>query len=244
MASVRSSAAWKALETHHRAVAGVHMRDLFSQDAERFSRFSLSVGEVFLDYAKNRVTAETMALLFDLARQADVEGWRDRMFRGDKINTTEGRAVLHTALRNRSGPPVLVDGEDVTAVSTDAAGNSASTTDAVGVTATDPTVDSDPPTVPDLNNSVTGDDLSGIGEPGTTITLTDANGDPIVDSNGDPVTATVAADGSWSVSDIDPDLTDGDPITFEAVVRIDTPKERDYFENGGILHYVLRQLAA
>ncbi len=115
MASLQSSPAWKALEAHHRAVAGVHMRDLFAGDGERFSRFSLTQGEVFLDYAKNRVTAETMALLFDLARQADVEGWRERMFRGDKINTTEGRAVLHTALRNRSGPPVFVDGEDVTA---------------------------------------------------------------------------------------------------------------------------------
>lgn len=115
MASLQSSAAWKALEAHHRAVAGVHMRDLFAEDAERFERFSLTQGEVFLDYAKNRITAETMALLFDLARQADVEGWRERMFRGDKINTTEGRAVLHTALRNRSGSPVLVDGEDVTA---------------------------------------------------------------------------------------------------------------------------------
>ena len=115
MASLQSSPAWKALEAHHRAVAGVHMRDLFAGDAERFSRFSLTVGEVFLDYAKNRITAGTMALLFDLARQADVEGWRERMFRGEKINTTEGRAVLHTALRNRSGPPVFVDGGDVTA---------------------------------------------------------------------------------------------------------------------------------
>ncbi|MEE8279381.1 MAG: glucose-6-phosphate isomerase, partial [Alphaproteobacteria bacterium] len=115
MASLRSSPAWKALEAHHRAVADVHMRDLFAEDGERFERFSLTVGEVFLDYSKNRVTPETMALLFDLARQADVEGWRERMFRGDRINTTEGRAVLHTALRDRSGSPVLVDGDDVTA---------------------------------------------------------------------------------------------------------------------------------
>ncbi len=68
MAFLQSSPAWKALEAHHRAVAGVHMRDLFAGDAERFSRFSLTQGEVFLDYAKNRITAETMALLFDLAR--------------------------------------------------------------------------------------------------------------------------------------------------------------------------------
>src|SRR5262249_14723632 len=73
----------------------------------------LEAGEVFVDYSKNRVTPETMRLLVALAEQQGVAEWRDRMFSGQKINGTEGRAVLHTALRNRSNRPVLVDGKDV-----------------------------------------------------------------------------------------------------------------------------------
>ncbi|MDP2057578.1 MAG: glucose-6-phosphate isomerase, partial [Thiobacillus sp.] len=91
----------------------LHMRDLFAADPARFERFSLQVGEVLLDYSKNRITDETMALLVRLAEEADVAGWRERMFGGDKINNTENRAVLHVALRNRSNRPVMVDGEDV-----------------------------------------------------------------------------------------------------------------------------------
>ena len=113
MASLKESPAWKALEAHHRAVAGVHMRDLFAADDGRYERFSLALGDMLLDYSKNRVTTETMELLVALARQADVEGWRARMFAGERINTTEGRAVLHVALRNRADAPVPVDGEDV-----------------------------------------------------------------------------------------------------------------------------------
>ena len=78
-----------------------------------FARFSLRLDDLLLDYSKNRITDETLRLLLDLARQADVAGWRDRMFAGDRINTTEQRAVLHTALRNRSNRPVAVDGKDV-----------------------------------------------------------------------------------------------------------------------------------
>ena len=77
------------------------------------SAFSLRLGDLLLDYSKHRITADTMELLFELARSMDVEGWRDRMFTGDKINATENRAVLHVALRNRSGRPILVDGSDV-----------------------------------------------------------------------------------------------------------------------------------
>ena len=102
MTSLKDSPAWKALEKHHRGMAGVHMRDLFAGDAERFDRFSLAIGDFLLDYSKNRITAETMALLTALARQADVEGWRRRMFAGERINSTEARAVLHVALRDRS----------------------------------------------------------------------------------------------------------------------------------------------
>ena len=89
------------------------MRDLFAADPGRFERFSLQVGELLLDYSKNRITDETMSLLVRLAEEADVTGWRERMFSGDKINHTENRAVLHVALRNRSNHPVMVDGEDV-----------------------------------------------------------------------------------------------------------------------------------
>ena len=94
-------------------MAAVPMRDLFSADPARFGRFSLQVGALLLDYSKNRISDETMHLLVQLAEEADVAGWRERMFNGDKINHTENRAVLHVALRNRSNRPVLVDGEDV-----------------------------------------------------------------------------------------------------------------------------------
>ena len=113
MSALTESAAWQALSRHHAQVKDVHMRDLFAQDSDRFSRFSLRLEDLLFDFSKNRVTAETMALLCDLARQADLEGWRDRMFAGEKINVTEGRAVLHTALRNRSNRPIAVDGQDV-----------------------------------------------------------------------------------------------------------------------------------
>ena len=94
-------------------MAGVHMRNLFAADPARFERFSLQVGGLLLDYSKNRITDETLGLLVRLAEEADVAGWRERMFSGDKINHTENRAVLHVALRNRSNHPVMVDGEDV-----------------------------------------------------------------------------------------------------------------------------------
>jgi glucose-6-phosphate isomerase len=103
----------RLLQAHHAQMAALHMRDLFAADPARFERFSLQVGELLLDYSKNRITDETMALLARLAGEADVAGWRERMFNGEKINHTENRAVLHVALRNRSNRPVTVDGEDV-----------------------------------------------------------------------------------------------------------------------------------
>ncbi|MBJ6610764.1 MAG: glucose-6-phosphate isomerase [Candidatus Thiothrix moscowensis] len=102
-----------ALTAHYEAIRHTHLRELFAQDPERFQRFSLQVGGILLDYSKNRITAATMQLLLQLAEAANVNGWRERMFNGDKINHTEGRAVLHTALRNRSNSPVMVDGNDV-----------------------------------------------------------------------------------------------------------------------------------
>ena len=102
-----------SLRAHQAELSGVHMRALFDADPLRFEHFSLQVGDLLLDYSKNRVTAETMKLLLQMAEDADLAGWRERMFSGDKINVTENRAVLHTALRNRSNAPVLVDGVDV-----------------------------------------------------------------------------------------------------------------------------------
>jgi len=104
---------WKALQTHYEAMRGQHMRDLFAEDNQRFSKFSLGYEDILLDYSKNRISEETMSLLFQLAREAGLEEWIRRMFNGEKINHTEKRAVLHTALRNRSDEPVMLDGQDV-----------------------------------------------------------------------------------------------------------------------------------
>ena len=105
--------AWQALEAHYKEVAPLQMRDLFTQDPKRFDKFTLRFQDILLDFSKNRITDKTLPLLLDLARQADVPGWTEKMFTGEKINTTEDRAVLHVALRNRSNRPILVDGKDV-----------------------------------------------------------------------------------------------------------------------------------
>ncbi|OGT90663.1 MAG: glucose-6-phosphate isomerase [Gammaproteobacteria bacterium RIFOXYA12_FULL_61_12] len=103
----------RKLQDHWDRMAFVSMRDLFAQDPGRFARFSLEACGILLDYSKNRVREETMGLLFELARERELPAWIERMFGGEKINTTEDRAVLHVALRNLDGPPILVDGEDV-----------------------------------------------------------------------------------------------------------------------------------
>jgi len=113
MSSLTQSHPWKALQSHFQTLSSVHMRDLFANDPKRFEKFSSRFGDILLDFSKNRITDETLRLLLDLARYAKIEEWRDRMFRGDKINITENRAVLHIALRNRSNRPILVDGQDV-----------------------------------------------------------------------------------------------------------------------------------
>jgi glucose-6-phosphate isomerase len=105
--------AWTALKSHHASIAGTHLRELFKSDPHRFKTFSRQVGSILLDFSKNRMNAETLKLLVQLAREAGVEPMRDKMFAGDRINVTEDRAVLHTALRNRSDAPVMVDGKDV-----------------------------------------------------------------------------------------------------------------------------------
>ena len=104
---------WQALKAHRKTWNDLHLRDLFAKDKERFDRFSLTLDDLLFDYSKNLITAETMKLLVQLAEESRVELMREAMFAGDRINLTEDRAVLHTALRNRSDRPVLVDGKDV-----------------------------------------------------------------------------------------------------------------------------------
>ena len=111
--SPTSLAVWPKLEAHFEQIRDAHMRRLFAEDHGRFERFSIRAEGLLLDYSKNRITAETMELLFALAREAEVEGWREAMLGGEPINRTEDRAVLHTALRNRSPEPVEVDGHNV-----------------------------------------------------------------------------------------------------------------------------------
>ena len=113
MSSLTSSSAWVALQAHYDQIKSLHMRDLFADDTGRFGKFSLRFNDILLDYSKNRITRDTVALLLDLARQAKLEQWREKMFSGAPINFTENRSVLHIALRNRSNTPILVNGEDV-----------------------------------------------------------------------------------------------------------------------------------
>jgi len=113
MTTPTTSPAWQALTAHYETLAPIHMREMFSEDSQRFERFSLRFDDILLDYSKNRITEETMRLLLDLAEQAKLKNWIERMFSGEKINITEDRAVLHVALRNRSNRPIAVDGRDV-----------------------------------------------------------------------------------------------------------------------------------
>jgi glucose-6-phosphate isomerase len=117
MAAARKSLterpAWKALEAHHQAIRSSHLRKLFADDPTRGERLTVDAVGLFLDYSKNRVTDETLRLLGQLANECDLRGRIEAMFRGDKINTTENRAVLHVALRAPRGATMLVDGVDV-----------------------------------------------------------------------------------------------------------------------------------
>ncbi|MGZ8151489.1 MAG: glucose-6-phosphate isomerase [Methylovulum sp.] len=113
MSSLTTSKAWAALQSHFHQIQNYSLRDAFSQDPNRFNKFSINFNDIFFDYSKNRITDQTLPLLIDLAKYAGLESKIDAMFSGAIINTTERRAVLHTALRNRSNRPIYVDGHDV-----------------------------------------------------------------------------------------------------------------------------------
>ncbi len=105
--------AWQALKAHYEEISGTSLRQLFAEDPTRGERFCAEGAGIFLDYSKNRITAKTLILLVQLARECGLEARRDAMFRGEKINLTENRAVLHTALRVPRGASISVDGRDV-----------------------------------------------------------------------------------------------------------------------------------
>ncbi len=110
---LKATPEWKELTTHFKQISKLEMKNLFAEDSKRFNKFSLSFNDIFFDYSKNRITAETMNKLFNLAKAADLNTWKKKMFSGSKINFTEERAVLHTALRYQGKDPVKVDGVDV-----------------------------------------------------------------------------------------------------------------------------------
>src|ERR1700751_1162367 len=111
--SITERDAWNALVAHYRNVRELHLRKLFADDPTRGERMTVDAVGLYLDYSKNRVTDETLKLLVQLAEECGLRGRIDAMFRGDKINITEGRAVLHVALRAPKGASIVVDGEDV-----------------------------------------------------------------------------------------------------------------------------------
>jgi glucose-6-phosphate isomerase len=112
---IAATPAWQALQRHHDQIAGSHLRELFDEDPSRGTELTVSVGDLYIDYSKHRVTGETLRLLVDLARAAGLEQRRDAMFSGVHINTSEDRAVLHTALRLPREATLEVDGQDVVA---------------------------------------------------------------------------------------------------------------------------------
>lgn len=113
MSLLTQSDSWLALRDHYSSVKNLHMRDMFAVDDARFAKFSLQLNDIMYDYSKNRITDKTVELLLNLAKEANVPQWIDKMFSGDAINHTENRSVLHAALRNQSNAPVYVDGVNI-----------------------------------------------------------------------------------------------------------------------------------
>ena len=111
--STSKHAVWQALEDHHVTMRGLHLRTLFADDPGRGERMTAEAAGVYLDYSKNRINAETLKLLIELAEQSGLRARIDAMFRGEKINVTENRAVLHVALRAPKDASIIVDGKNV-----------------------------------------------------------------------------------------------------------------------------------
>ena len=104
---------WQQLTKHAQLMKNQQMKDLLAKDSQRFSKFSIKLPSILLDYSKNAITEETITLLTDLAKECEVEKWREKMFSGERINKTEDRTVLHTALRDHSKRPLWVDGKNI-----------------------------------------------------------------------------------------------------------------------------------
>ena len=104
---------WQLLQAHFSEMKNVHMKELFKKDPDRFKKYSLQIEDIVFDYSKNRITAKTLELLFQLAKECKVNDAIAAMFNGDIINETEHRSVLHTALRNFSDHPVFSEGNDI-----------------------------------------------------------------------------------------------------------------------------------
>ncbi|MEO9222579.1 MAG: glucose-6-phosphate isomerase, partial [Mycobacteriaceae bacterium] len=112
---ITTTAQWRELATHHQQIAPRHLREIFAEDPDRGHELTVQAGDLYVDYSKHRATRQTLRLLIDLAAAAEVPARRDAMFAGAHINTSEGRAVLHTALRLPCEAPLTVDGQDVVA---------------------------------------------------------------------------------------------------------------------------------
>ena len=112
---ISQTPAWNALVRHHDQIGTKHLTEFFAEDPDRGRELTLTVGDLYIDYSKHRVDREPLKLLIDLAKTADVEGRRDAMFAGEHINTSENRAVLHTALRLPRDATLVVDGQNVVA---------------------------------------------------------------------------------------------------------------------------------
>jgi len=113
MGFINRSICWKRLSVHAKKMKKTHMRDMFANDENRFEKYSINLENLVFDYSKNIINDKTISLLTKLARESYVEEYREHMFIGRKINTTENRSVLHIALRNRSNKPIIVDGENI-----------------------------------------------------------------------------------------------------------------------------------
>ncbi len=113
MPNLTRSAVWSSLTKHYNEIVNLHMRTLFDEDAGRFDRFSLSIEDILYDYSKNRITDTTIQLLLELAQEAELPIWIERLFTGAKINSTENRPVLHTALRDKGTTPIMLNGVDI-----------------------------------------------------------------------------------------------------------------------------------